>query len=325
MGDARPFEELVNGLSYEELCSLSLLVRERMCREAYGYGTFAEAAELYVTNPRCPGCESGNVVRNGFARSGIRRYRCKECGRGFSALTGTAIEGMRCDFPTFVDFVRMMGFNSSLDAIAEMCGITHTLAFEWRHRVFASVADYQDRIVLRDRVWIDEMFVDDTDVTPYRRGMGRTKGLSREKACICLAIDVHKNVVLKLAGNGKPSGKRVLAALGRNIAKGSTLVGDKERAHNALAREVGGEHLAFKANASDPEYLKNLALVNNLCSWLRRYLCRHIGMDMRYMQDYLNWYAYLFRVNQAHEKWPRTQRIIRHLMLTRIAQPEEHS
>ncbi len=32
-----------------------------------------------------------------------------------------------------------------LDACAELCGITHQTAFEWHHRVFATVRGYQDR------------------------------------------------------------------------------------------------------------------------------------------------------------------------------------
>lgn len=312
--------EIVAGLCEEEFEELLLAVSERKCREQIGYGTFAEASDLYVTDPTCPRCGSADVVLNGRTRTGVRRYLCKSCDRGFGALTGTALDGMRCDFPTLVGFVRLMRSDAPLDAIAESCGITHAQAWDWRHRVFSSVADYQDRIILRDRVWIDEMFLSDTDLTPLRRGK-KKQGLSKEKACVFVAIDVHKNVVLRREGNGKPSSARTLKALGGNIAKGSTLVGDKERAHNALARQVGGPHLTFKADPSNEEYRSNLAMVNQLCSWVRRYLSRHTGMDMKYLQDYLNWYAYLFRVNQARKKWPPTQRIIRHLMLTRVTKP----
>lgn len=43
-----------------------------------------------------------------------------------------------------------------VECAAEMCGVTHKTAFEWRHRVLATVSGYQDRIVLRDTVWVDE-------------------------------------------------------------------------------------------------------------------------------------------------------------------------
>lgn len=66
---------------------------------------------------------------------------------------------------------------------------------------------------------------------------------------------------------------------------------------------------------SDPVYLERVAMVNNLCSWIKRYLWRFTGMEMKYLQSYLNWYVYLFRVKQASERWPETARVVRHLML----------
>ena len=34
------------------------------------------------------------------------------------------------------------------------------------------------------------------------------------------------------------------------------------------------------------------------------------------LQDYLDWYVYLFRVNQARDRWPETERVVRHLLMT---------
>ena len=58
-----------------------------------------------------------------------------------------------------------------------------------------------------------------------------------------------------------------------------------------------------------------MALINNLCSWLKRYLFRFIGMDLDNLQSYLNWFVYLFRVKGNTDKWPKLERIMRHLVL----------
>ncbi len=42
---------------------------------------------------RCPHCDSGGAVSRGKSR-GLRRYRCKSCGRTFGTLTGTALSGL---------------------------------------------------------------------------------------------------------------------------------------------------------------------------------------------------------------------------------------
>ena len=41
-----------------------------------------------------------------------------------------------------------MRHNVPVECAAELCGVTHKTAFEQRHRVLATVSDYQDRIVL---------------------------------------------------------------------------------------------------------------------------------------------------------------------------------
>jgi len=64
------------------------------------------------------------------------------------------------------------------------------------------------------------------------------------------------------------------------------------------------------------KYLKKMALINNMCAWLKRYLYRFIGMNTEYMPSYLNWFVYLYRVKSAKEKWPTISRILRHLILT---------
>ena len=315
MPRVNPFAGRVAELGPEEFELLSSAVRERECREELGFGTFAEAAALYRPSPACPSCRDPSQFRDGTSDSGLQRWRCRACGARFTSLTGTVLEHSRSDMPAWVGFVRLMRFNVPLDAIAEACGITHQTAWEWRHRVFAAVDGYQDGIVLRDRVWIDETYVNDTDLT-HGYGQARKRGLSRQKICIAVAIDVHKNPAAVACGHGKPSSRRIRDGLRDRIAEGSVIVGDKEKAHNALVKAVKGTHEAYKADVRDPVYLEQLAMVNNLCSWLKRYLWRFTGMEMKYLQSYLNWYVYLFRVNQAADRWPETERVIRHLLMT---------
>ena len=100
-----------------------------------------------------------------------------------------------------------MRYNVPLDCIAEALGMTHQPAWERGHRVFATVDGYQGRIVLRDRVWVDETHADDTDLA-HGYGEARKRGLSKQKLCIAVTIDVHKSPVAVVCGHGKPSTKR---------------------------------------------------------------------------------------------------------------------
>lgn len=87
-----------------------------------------------------------------------------------------------------------------------------------------------------------------------------------------MAIDVHKNPVALACGHGKPSSKRIKDGLLNHIEKGPVIVHDKEKAHNAPVKAAKCTSEAYKADIRDPAYLECMALVNNLCPWLKRYL-----------------------------------------------------
>ena len=63
---------------------------------------------------------------------------------------------------------------------------------------------------------------------------------------------------------------------------------------------------------------KNMAMINNMCGWLKRYIWRFIGMEVENLQSYLNWFIYLQRCKRDNEKWPKSNRILRHLVLERV-------
>lgn len=310
-----PFASLVSSLDDDGFRLLQNAISERRCRERIGFGTLEEAAALYRPNPACPSCGCNAVSRDGHTPVGRQRYQCPLCGRRFSLLTSTVLEYGKKDLATWVDFVTLMCCNTPLDLAVEMCGIAHTTAFEWRHRVFTTVDGYQKRLRLGGRIWIDELYL--TDSSLERTADWRPKrGLSKDKLCIAVAIDAKKNVVVAVCGHGKPSTKRVKDALLGHIERGSVIVHDKERAHNGLVKAAACTDGAYKADANGTVYLESMAMVNNLCSWLRRYLFRFPGMKMANLQSYLNWSVYLFRVKRDDGRWPKIARVIRHLLMS---------
>ncbi len=47
----------------------------------------------FASGAMCLHCKSSHVVRHGHA-NGLQRYRCRECRKTFSALTGTSLNGL---------------------------------------------------------------------------------------------------------------------------------------------------------------------------------------------------------------------------------------
>ena len=245
----------------------------------------------------------------------MQRWRCPSCGARFTSLTGTVLESCKKPPATWVDFIGLTTFAVPLDACAETCRISRQTAWEWRRRLFAAVDGCQDRIVLRGRVWIDETYANDTDLS-HGHGQARKRGLSRQKICIAVGIDARKEPVAVVCGHGKPSSARIRKAVKARVAEGSALVHDRGRAHNVLVRENSLEDESYKADVRDPAYLEAMALVNNLCSWIKRCLWRFTGMDPANLRSYLNLYVYLFRVKRDDERWPGIARAVRHPLMT---------
>ena len=247
-GRASYFGALVADLTDDEFLMLGEAVDEMRCREWEGVGTLADAAEAYWTERECPGCGARGGWMDGSTAAGVPRWLCRCCSRRFNSLTGTVLEHCRKPLPTWVSFIRLMRHYVPVECAAELCGVTHKTAFEWRHRVLATVSGYQDRIVLRDTVWVDETYINETDLSKGY-GQARKRGLSRQMLCICVAIDVHEIPVAFVFNHGKPSSARVRNILNGRIAPAALLIHDLERAHNALIR----------ADLNDPVCLEGMS------------------------------------------------------------------
>ncbi|MBO5529003.1 MAG: hypothetical protein J6A47_06775 [Bacilli bacterium] len=60
-----------------------------------------------------------------------------------------------------------------------------------------------------------------------------------------------------------------------------------------------------------------MQLISSFSSWVKRFLSRFTGTRTdEYLQGYLNWFAYLFRIKRQDEKYPKNERLPRHLLLT---------
>lgn len=317
MSEHNSFTDLVFSLSDKDFKLLQDAIAIRKNKDRYGVANFAELAEHYGRIPTCPSCGSDQHVAFGFTQEGLQRYKCRECGNTYSLISNTIFHSTNKGFETWITYLTLMTFNVPLEMTEEVCGISHPTAMLWRQKVFATIDGYQEHLYLRDRVWIDETYLFDSSLL-HDDDYKRKRGLSKDLICIVVAIDIHKNTYAVICGHGKPSGTRIYKALKDHIVPGSTVVHDGEKAHNMLIEKLNLTSEAYIADTKDKNYLENMALINNMCSWLKRYIYRFIGMRMDNLQSYLNWFVYLFRVKGAVDRWPKISRILRHLILTDV-------
>lgn len=72
--------------------------------------------------------------------------------------------------------------------------------------------------------------------------------------------------------------------------------------------------MAADCCVSGPLCVEATAMADSPRPRLKRHLGRFTGMSPENLQSHLNRFVYLFRVNQAKDKWPETEREVRHLL-----------
>ena len=312
-----PFMDFVFGLDdtqYDLLCDC---VNQRNDKKLYGFSSYEEAALYYKRKPMCPRCESILYHKDGYTNAGYIRYRCLTCNCSYTLLSDSIFNSAKIPFHKLMSYIELMSFNVPLDLMCEVLDIASNTAELWRKKIFSTVDNYQEHLKLHGTIWIDETYIHDYTVLESNFDGNKPRGLSRTQICIVVAIDSYKNMVAIICGHGKPSSKRIYEALKDHIKECSTVIHDGDNSHNYLIEKLNLNSIVYKANAKDENYLKNMALINNMCSWLKRYIWRFIGMEVDNLQSYLNWFIYLQRCKRDDETWPKTTRILRHLLLER--------
>ena len=197
--------------------------------------------EISLTNsaavPDCPHCGSGDFVKDGRRRDGVRKYLCNRCGSRFNPLTGTVLDSHKIPVSEWVEYLmRLFEFHSVTTSARDNRNAMAT-GFYWLRKVFAVLDGRQDG-VLSGRVWIDEAYVSVDKEMRHATDGKSLRGISRDKIAICTATD-GKSLYIVAEWASKPSKSRTYGLLKDRIAPGSTLV-------HALLKAFLRSHASFK-------------------------------------------------------------------------------
>ena len=287
-------------------------------RSAYGFrhDSFEGDVEFLNSFSRkmCPLCESGRLVRFGSDRSGIQRYRCVECGKTSTPMTGTIFEDRKLPLSAWVDFLIQLFSFESINAMTREDRRSGTTIPYWVGKVFAVLDGIQDDSVLKGRVQVDETYFSVAARDAMTVDGKLLRGLSRNKICIAVGCDDAGHSYFAKAGYGKPSAKRIMAAFGSHIERGSLLVHDMEKAHRKLVDELKLKEEVY--NSKVISKLKDadnpLGDVNRLCYLLKRFLDSHSGFDRGDLDGYLDLFSVM--MNQPAEKMEKVVLVLNRAM-----------
>lgn len=156
----------------------------------------------------CPRFRARGAWRDSFIAAGVSKWRRRCRGRRFTSPGDIVLERCRKPLPAWVSSIRLMRHNISVECAAELFGVTHKTAFEWRHRVLATVSGYQDRTVLRDTVWVDESYINDT-TSPRATGSPASAAYSTRDSAPASPSTFKMNPDAVACGHGKLSSARM--------------------------------------------------------------------------------------------------------------------
>ena len=168
-------------------------LRELLSKAQHEKSPAAIVDEKFASSPVCPNCKSGSIHKWGVV-SGIQRYRCKDCGRSFNALTGTSMAHLRKK-DLWLEYSKALTESLSLSKAAERCGIDRTTAFRWRHRFLQ--APSQNKVSCAGITEVDETYFRESfkgkklsHRKPRKRGKEASlRGLSAEQVPVVVARD----------------------------------------------------------------------------------------------------------------------------------------
>ena len=87
----------------------------------------------------CPHCHSQKIGCWGY-QSGLRRLRCRDCGKCFNSLTGTPLARLRHK-ESWLNYSQSLIDGLSIRKAALKCGVKKTTSFRWRHRFLKCLAN----------------------------------------------------------------------------------------------------------------------------------------------------------------------------------------
>jgi transposase-like protein/IS1 family transposase len=93
-----------------------------------------DASQVFCPNLDCMArgkIGEGNIVSHGKKR---QRYRCKTCGKTFSAQAGTMFEGLRKPRALIVIVVTLLAYGCPVQAIVQAFGLDERTVASWRDR-----------------------------------------------------------------------------------------------------------------------------------------------------------------------------------------------
>lgn len=264
----------------------------------------------------CPYCESSDITKRGFTSNHIQRYWCLDCHKTFTILTGTIFQDHKISISEWIEYLLDLFNYSSISLASKVNKNAFTTSKYWLFKVFLLLEDYQDDIILKGDVIIDETYytVIKKDITS--KDGKKLRGISRNQYCIATAKD-DDHIYLSLEGLGKPTKHKTLKAYKDHIEPRSHLIHDDENSHKVLVDEldlIDECYLSSYLNSLEDKE-NPLNSLDHIHFLLKDFLGQHSGFSRSELQGYLDLFA--FMMNPPHDKLEKVRILLEKAIITK--------
>lgn len=279
---------------------------EELLQEHELQGVILEEAESEISHKRlrkpCPHCKSSKVNKRG-KKKGVQMYQCCECSRWYSETTGTALYEIKLK-EKWQSYLRCMEQGMSIKKIAKELHISIQTSFNWRHRILSSLEQFIPES-LGSEIECDELELAlnekgnrNLERAPRKRGTDFKRNQGKDEITVVqvvTAVERQGSKYLKAVESKRLSKEEIEKALDSKLEKDSVLITDKHRSYKAFAKDhpqIQHKTLLAKDHVDKKDKSIHLQNVNNVHSQIRDFLRPFNGVSSKYLQNYLNWYAY---------------------------------
>ena len=251
------------------------------------------------------GCK---FYKNGKTKDGVQKYICSGCNNTISETTNTVIYHSKLSFDVWSNIIDNLLNGFSLRRIAEENNISVLTSFRIRHKVLLALTTFINNIKLSGEIQSDEKYFSINLKGTKTKNMPRfskkrtsTKspycGISHHKICVVSSIDENDNLLLEITGLGRCTTKMLENSLGKKLKYAKSIKADSASAYQEFCSNHNLNLFAvpsgFHSNG-----LINIAEINGVHSQLEVWLTKFRGVSTRHLQEYLNWFTYIFMMKK---------------------------
>ena len=309
MKTSQEIKDLFNELS---LGSQNELLNDLLIEQEL-QGKVLQEAGLIVSTKRdkkpCPHCSSTKVYKRG-KQKGVQMYKCNDCTKWYSETTGTPLYDIKLK-SKWQSYLNCMEQGMPIKKIAKELNISIQTSFDWRHKILSSLEQFVPTQLSKE-VECDELELamsskgsKSLERSPRKRGTDFKRNQDTDEVTtvqVVTAVQRNGDKYLKAVASKRLSKQQIAKVFEGKLADNTTLITDKHPSYKAFVKDnptIKHKRLLAKDHVDKIDKTIHLQKVNNVHSQLRTFLRPFNGVSSKYLQNYLNWYAYIDHIRNS--------------------------